>query len=387
MASFGEELKRERELRDISLKEIAEATKISIRFLEALEQNHFDILPGGIFNRGFIRAYARFIGIDGEEMVNAYLHELALRENRKSRDSRAGGAAAGGSPIGLSSGVFRAEPRADARQEAQASSGAGGNAAATDRRSSAALWVLVVLAFVVGALVIILNVLQGGEAGASADSPGQAMRARQRQSRFTGSVPTPAGPSIGGTAQQQQGGATSLPADDRSVKAGEASQAADAADPARRAGDPADAPPLAPQAVSLAPHEEQGVSPSGLASSGPASSSEPSSPSSPAVSEHHVRVIVNEATRVKIECAGQMVLNQELWPGQARAVTCAEPVSLSAVNAGAVEYSLDGAETVPLGKPGEEVQGLTVAPIAQPEPTAPSKGKHAEEGGAPRAGA
>lgn len=100
-----------------------------------------------------------------------------------------------------------------------------------------------------------------------------------------------------------------------------------------------------------------------------------------------MRVIVNEATRVKVECAGQMVLDQELWPGQARAVTCAEPVLLSAVNAGAVEYSLDGAQAVPLGKPGEEVKGYTVAPIAQPDPAAPSKGKQAEEGGAPRAGA
>ncbi len=384
MASFGEELKRERELRDISLKEIAEATKISIRFLEALEQNHFDILPGGIFNRGFIRAYARFIGIDGEEMVNAFLHELALRENRKSRDSRAGG----GSAVGLNSGVFRAEPRADGRHEAQANSRVDGNAGATtDGRTSAALWVLVVLAFVVGAIVIILNVLQGEEAGASAGSQGQAMRARQRQSRLSGSGPAPAGPSMGGTARQQQGGATSPPAADQSDSAGEPHQAADADDSAIRGGDPADAPPLPPQAATLAPHGEPGVSPSGLASSAPKSSSEPSSPPSPSVPEHRVSVIVNEATRVKIECAGQMVLDQELWPGQARAVTCAEPVLLSAVNAGAVEYSLDGAQTVPLGKPGEDVKGYTVAPIAQPNPAAPSKGKQAEEGGAPRAGA
>src|SRR5262247_1453547 len=89
MASFGEELKRERELRDISLKEISEATKISIRFLEALEQDHYDILPGGIFNRGFIRAYARFIGVDGEEMVNSYLHELSQREGKAASSARA----------------------------------------------------------------------------------------------------------------------------------------------------------------------------------------------------------------------------------------------------------------------------------------------------------
>ena len=76
MASFGETLKRERELREISLRQIAEATKIAIRYLEALEANQFDVLPGGLFNKGFIRAYSRFIGIDGEAMVNTYLQEV-----------------------------------------------------------------------------------------------------------------------------------------------------------------------------------------------------------------------------------------------------------------------------------------------------------------------
>lgn len=80
MASFGETLKRERELREISLRQVSEATKINIRYLEALEQNRFDALPGGLFNKGFIRAYATFVGIDGEAMVNSYLHEVSGRE-------------------------------------------------------------------------------------------------------------------------------------------------------------------------------------------------------------------------------------------------------------------------------------------------------------------
>ena len=77
MASFGESLKRERELREISLREISDATKINIRYLEALEENRFDVLPGGLFNKGFIRAYARYIGVDGEAMVDRYLVEIA----------------------------------------------------------------------------------------------------------------------------------------------------------------------------------------------------------------------------------------------------------------------------------------------------------------------
>lgn len=75
MPSFGEELRRERELRSISLREIAEATKVNLRYLEAIERNQFEALPGGVFNRGFVRAYAEFIGVDPEAMVNAYLLE------------------------------------------------------------------------------------------------------------------------------------------------------------------------------------------------------------------------------------------------------------------------------------------------------------------------
>ena len=75
MPTFGEELRRERELRAISLREVAEATKVNLRYLEAIERNQFEQLPGGVFNRGFVRAYAQFIGVDPEAMVNAYLLE------------------------------------------------------------------------------------------------------------------------------------------------------------------------------------------------------------------------------------------------------------------------------------------------------------------------
>jgi len=75
VSSFGEELKRERELREITLREISEATKVNLRYLDALERNDFERLPGGVFNKGFVRAYAEYIGVDPETMVNAYLLE------------------------------------------------------------------------------------------------------------------------------------------------------------------------------------------------------------------------------------------------------------------------------------------------------------------------
>ena len=82
MPSFGETLKRERELRQISLREISEATKINLRYLESLERNDFRHLPGGVFNKGFVRAFAQFIGIDPEAMVMAYLDEERSQEAR-----------------------------------------------------------------------------------------------------------------------------------------------------------------------------------------------------------------------------------------------------------------------------------------------------------------
>jgi len=73
VASFGARLKREREQRGISLDDVALSTKIGARFLRAMEEEKFDQLPGGIFNRGFVRAYARRVGIDEEQAVADYL--------------------------------------------------------------------------------------------------------------------------------------------------------------------------------------------------------------------------------------------------------------------------------------------------------------------------
>lgn len=80
MASIGQELKRERELRGISLKEIADSTKINIRFLRALEEDRFDMLPEKFFTRGIIRTYANYIGLEEQSVLNTYLEGLQAKE-------------------------------------------------------------------------------------------------------------------------------------------------------------------------------------------------------------------------------------------------------------------------------------------------------------------
>jgi cytoskeletal protein RodZ len=72
-ADFGLKMKRAREDRGVSLRHIAEVTKISMSALEALERNDISRLPGGIFSRAFVRSYAIEIGLDPEQTVREFL--------------------------------------------------------------------------------------------------------------------------------------------------------------------------------------------------------------------------------------------------------------------------------------------------------------------------
>ncbi|MEA2599938.1 MAG: hypothetical protein QOF89_930 [Acidobacteriota bacterium] len=89
-SSFGDWLRRQREMREISLRDIADRTKISLRYLEAMEADRFDLLPAPIFAKGFLREYARYVGLSPDDVVNHYLSvkhpeelEAASREDTK----------------------------------------------------------------------------------------------------------------------------------------------------------------------------------------------------------------------------------------------------------------------------------------------------------------
>ncbi|MDX1582568.1 MAG: helix-turn-helix domain-containing protein [Thermoanaerobaculia bacterium] len=82
-ASFGEELRREREMREISIREISDSTKISSRFLEAIEAGDLSALPAPVFTRGFIREYANYLGVEGEDIVDRYMGVVAQVERRR----------------------------------------------------------------------------------------------------------------------------------------------------------------------------------------------------------------------------------------------------------------------------------------------------------------
>ena len=69
MTSFGASLRRERELRGVSLQEIAASTKIGVSMLKAIEDDQFEKLPQGLFVRGFVREYARFLALDEQKIL------------------------------------------------------------------------------------------------------------------------------------------------------------------------------------------------------------------------------------------------------------------------------------------------------------------------------
>jgi cytoskeleton protein RodZ len=76
--NFGERLKRERDMREVSMDELSKSTRISSRFLQALENEDWGKLPGGVFGHGFVRSIARYLGLDEEALLSEY--DLARAE-------------------------------------------------------------------------------------------------------------------------------------------------------------------------------------------------------------------------------------------------------------------------------------------------------------------
>ncbi len=83
MSSLGEKLKQAREARGVSISEIAEQTRISSHYLEAIESDDYRTLPGGIFNKGFVKSYAKYVGVDEQEALQDYaklVNEQAINQ-------------------------------------------------------------------------------------------------------------------------------------------------------------------------------------------------------------------------------------------------------------------------------------------------------------------
>ncbi len=83
-------LAKTRERRGISLKQISESTKISVRFLQAIETEEFDQLPGGIFTTSYIRQYAQEIGIEEAPVLAVYNGRMGVEPQTPQKDGASG---------------------------------------------------------------------------------------------------------------------------------------------------------------------------------------------------------------------------------------------------------------------------------------------------------
>jgi len=84
--TLGEKLREAREERGISLTEVAEQTRISPHYIESIERDDYKPLPGGIFNKGFIKSFAKYVGVDEQEALLSYSQAIAANEGTEEQD-------------------------------------------------------------------------------------------------------------------------------------------------------------------------------------------------------------------------------------------------------------------------------------------------------------
>lgn len=87
-STLGEKLREAREARGISISEVAEQTRISALYLEGIEADDYRTLPGGIFNKGFVKSYAKCVGVDEQEALQDYARLVSSQDNLVEEDTK-----------------------------------------------------------------------------------------------------------------------------------------------------------------------------------------------------------------------------------------------------------------------------------------------------------
>lgn len=87
-STLGEKLREAREARGISISEVAEQTRISALYLEGIEADDYRTLPGGIFNKGFVKSYAKYVGVDEQEALQDYARLISSQDNQVEEDTK-----------------------------------------------------------------------------------------------------------------------------------------------------------------------------------------------------------------------------------------------------------------------------------------------------------
>ncbi len=308
MATFGETLKRERELRKISLREVSEATKIGLRYLEALEANRFDRLPGGLFNKGFIRAYAKFIGLDGEAMVNAYLFDLNSQQNPPPGRPRYAG--------------FSIEEQAPPVPPVEEP------ASPRPRRRWAVAGIVGAGVVVVAAILWLVAFRGPSSPTARGPSPPASVEKAQILPDSAEKVPPPAVEEGEKEEEEKAQIIPETPEQSSPAAAGDEEEVQAAAD-------------VAAQVPSPAIVEEQVTQ---------ARAEEPLS----------LTVSVSETTWIAVVCDGVERLSREIAAGDSVHLSCRNEIHLYSGNAGTMMMQINGHDCVPLGERGEVIRNFVL---------------------------
>ena len=320
MSSFGEELKRERELRQITLREISESTKINLRYLEALERNDFTHLPGGVFNKGFVRAFAEHIGVDAEAMVNAYLlEEKSQREERNEA---------------LSPAVFRPA------QDTSPTEPPGKNKADEDKpdwdgwRRLARIALTGVAIGLLGVLLALLAIQLG--TGAGQEEPASVAAPEKESLREHPPSKKPG---------QEESTDPAAPADTPATETASSGIPLGGSSPERKP------PPVKPEPVKRPPPNRVRTE--------PAPSREPPP----------MRVALRRATQGRLNCDNRRIeILDGMAPGTEIVFHCRDRLLIDVRDGGALLLERGNSDPVPVGDDGVPVRGLRVTPWPKPEP-------------------
>jgi len=323
LPSFGEKLKQEREKRKITLEQISSSTKIGTRMLQALEEDKFNQLPGGIFNKGFVRAYSRCVGLDEDQTVAEYLQasgdlppvatEIQVREDNARED----------------------EARENALRVARL------DVAGSDDTPRQLPWGWFAAILLVIALALSL----------------WSHRRQENAKRIFRSIPTPTvsqasgNPSAVSTADQAKnhtdaaaGGAQGATGSSASVVPGTVS--------------------ITPPAAQASPYPQPDTSPSGTPVSRSTAAAQ-----SPAQDEFQVLVHARDESWIRTRIDGASGSSEVLAAGTERTLRAHKELVLKVGNAGGVNLSFNGRKLAFGGESGE-VKTITFGPLG-PLPNAP----------------
>lgn len=159
--TLGEKLKQAREARGLSISEVAEQTRISPLYLESIENDDYKPLPGGIFNKGFVKSYAKFVGVDDQEALQDYSRLAASQTDANAEESK----------------TYRPEVLTD--DQARSTS------------LPTLIFAVIILGLLAGGVYYFVNYWQNSQSQPAANSNANANRANSAVNTNTAPTPTP----------------------------------------------------------------------------------------------------------------------------------------------------------------------------------------------------